>query len=175
MKCFNKKMSRLQCTFNWINFSFITQSLKTKHIRMTRQALPPDTEQEPNYFNIILNYSISPRLADDHDTVWEHHSKQSSVKSSQSSFSGDVQTLGEGQQIFFFPFLLEISDWKSCRQDRAPGAHCSVLAHQRLTGWCYFVIFLNPLSEKQMTDTLFELCNQEQAGVTNCSVYCTGF
>lgn len=35
------------------------------------------------------------------------------------------------------------------------------------------VIFLNSLSEKQMTDALFELCNQEQAGVTNCSVYWT--
>lgn len=72
---------------------------------MTRQALPPDTEQEPNYFNMILNYSISPRLADDHDTVWEHHSKRSSVKSSHSRvLSGDVQTLGEGMQVFLFPF-----------------------------------------------------------------------
>lgn len=26
-----------------------------------------------------------------------------------------------------------------------------------------------------MTDALFELCNQEQAGVTNCSVYWTSF
>lgn len=140
MKCFNKKMSRLQCAFNWINFSFITQSLKTKHIHMTRQALPPGTEQEPNYFNIILNYSISPRLADDHGTVWEHHSKKSSVKSSHRSrdLSGDLQSLGEGQQVFFFPFLPETPDWKSCRQDRAPGADCSVLAHQCLPGWCYF-------------------------------------
>lgn len=104
MKCFNKKMSRLQCTFNWINFSFITQSLKTKHIRMTRRALPPDTEQEPNYFNIILNYSISPRLADDHDTVWEHHSKQSSVKSSQSSFFRGCADPGWGTADFLFPF-----------------------------------------------------------------------
>lgn len=37
------------------------------------------------------------------------------------------------------------------------------------------VIFLESLSEKQMTDALFELCNQEQAGVTNCSVYWTSF
>lgn len=95
-------MSRLQCTFNWINFSFITQSLKTKHIRMTRQALPPDTEQEPNYFNIILNYSISPRLADDHDTVWEHRSKRSSVKSSHSRVL--CRPWVRDKQDFLFPF-----------------------------------------------------------------------
>lgn len=37
------------------------------------------------------------------------------------------------------------------------------------------VIFLGSLSEKQMTDAFFELCNQEQAGGTNCSVYWTSF
>lgn len=101
---------------------------------MIRQAFPPGTEQEPNYFNIILNYSISPRLADDHDTVWEHHSKKSSVKSSHSRvLSGDVQTLGEGQVFLFLPETPR----KSYRQDRAPG-DCSVLAHQCLTGWCCF-------------------------------------
>lgn len=106
---FNKKMSCLQCAFNWINFSFITQSLKPKHIGITRQALLPGREQQPNYFITILNYPISSRLADDHNIAWGHHGKKySSAKSFCSRcqvLSGDLQALGEGQQAFFVHFL----------------------------------------------------------------------
>lgn len=63
---FNNKMSRLQCTVNWINFSFITRSLKAEHIRTTRQVLSPGREQKQNYFITILNCPISSHLADDH-------------------------------------------------------------------------------------------------------------
>lgn len=164
-------MSRLQCTFNWINFSFITQSLKTKHIRMTRQALPPDTEQEPNYFNIILNYSISPRLADDHDTVWEHRSKRSSVKSSHSRVL--CRPWVRDKQVFSFSlFSLKPQTGRAAGKTEPQVLSAVSWPTSASQGG---VNFHNSLSEKQMTDTLFELCNQEQVGVTDCSVHWTSF
>lgn len=64
-------MSRLQCAVNWINFSFITPSQKTEHIRTTRQVLSPGREQKQNYFITILNCPVSSHLADDHSiTLW---------------------------------------------------------------------------------------------------------
>lgn len=147
-------MRRFQCAFNWINFSFITQSLKTNHIHITRQALSPGREQKPNYFITILNYSISSRLADDHNIVWGHHGKKySSAKSSRSHYrvlSGDVHTPGEGQQVFFFPFRPETQVQKKSRRRHTPQVPIAVSWPTSASQGS--VIFLESLSEKQMTD-----------------------